>query len=48
MTPGLEQEIVDQNVYDRNVEQLHSLGLVLPKSQSWLIRLTCYRPKRLR
>lgn len=31
MTPGLETEIVDQQAYDRNVERLHEVGLVLPK-----------------
>lgn len=31
MTPGLEEEIVDQSAYDRNVERLHSVGLVLPR-----------------
>ena len=31
MTPGLERNIVDQDAYRRNVEHLHSAGLVLPK-----------------
>lgn len=31
MTPGLERNIVDQDAYRRNVEHLHSVGLVLPK-----------------
>lgn len=31
MTPGLEQEIVDQDAYDRNVEKLQSAGVILPK-----------------
>lgn len=31
MTPGLETAIVDQNAYDRNVERLHGVGLILPR-----------------
>ena len=31
MIPGLEATIVDQQAYDRNVEKLHSVGLVLPR-----------------
>ena len=31
MIPGLEQTIIDQAAYDRNVESLHSAGLVLPR-----------------
>ncbi len=31
MTPGLETEIVDDAAYRRNLERLHSIGLVLPK-----------------
>jgi cysteine synthase len=31
MTPGLETEIVDQDAYDRNVNRLHEVGVVLPK-----------------
>jgi len=31
MTPGLETEIVDQDAYDRNVERLHSAGVILPR-----------------
>jgi hypothetical protein len=31
MIPGLETEIIDQESYDRNVESLHRVGLVLPR-----------------
>ena len=31
MTAGLEREIVDQQVYQRNKERLHEAGLVLPR-----------------
>ena len=31
MTPGLEDAIVDQQAYDRNVARLHELGVVLPR-----------------
>lgn len=31
MIPGLETAIVDQDAYDRNVERLHNIGLVLPR-----------------
>lgn len=31
MRPGLETAIVDQDAYDRNVESLHKVGLVLPR-----------------
>jgi cysteine synthase len=31
MIPGLETAIVDQAAYDRNVERLHNVGLVLPR-----------------
>lgn len=31
MIPGLETAIVDQDAYDRNVERLHELKLVLPR-----------------
>ena len=31
MIPGLETAIVDQDAYDRNVEQLRSVDLVLPR-----------------
>ena len=31
MTPGLENTIVDQNAYQRNVEHLHARNVVLPK-----------------
>lgn len=31
MTPGLETAITDQAAYDRNVQSLHGVGLVLPR-----------------
>ncbi len=31
MIPGLETDIIDKGAYDRNVERLKSVGLILPR-----------------